>query len=190
MESTRILPGAREQPVSIPDFAPASRLPDFVPAPRLVEWRALSTTFQLAPVMQNKTDDEHLRLLSIFHYVLAGVTALGALFPVIPLVIRLSLVMGNMEASNGPAPASIGGIFIVVAVVLILIGMSFAAVLFMAGKALKERKSRTFCLVVAAVSCLFMPFGTVLGVFTIIVLMRESVQEEFQQARVDGSRYS
>jgi hypothetical protein len=31
----------------------------------------------------------------------------------------------------------------------------------------------------AGVECLFMPFGTVLGVFTIIVLMRESVKQVF-----------
>jgi len=31
----------------------------------------------------------------------------------------------------------------------------------------------------AGVECMFMPFGTVLGVFTIIVLMRPSVKEIF-----------
>jgi hypothetical protein len=36
-----------------------------------------------------------------------------------------------------------------------------------------------FCLVMGGVECLFMPFGTVLGVFTIIVLMREPVKQLF-----------
>jgi hypothetical protein len=36
-----------------------------------------------------------------------------------------------------------------------------------------------FCLVMAGIQCIFMPFGTVLGVFTIIVLMRNSVKEAF-----------
>lgn len=36
-----------------------------------------------------------------------------------------------------------------------------------------------YCLVMAGIECMFMPFGTVLGVFTIIVLMRESVQKLF-----------
>lgn len=31
----------------------------------------------------------------------------------------------------------------------------------------------------AAVECMLMPFGTVLGVFTIVVLMRESVKKLF-----------
>lgn len=34
-----------------------------------------------------------------------------------------------------------------------------------------------FCLIMAGIACLFMPFGTVLGVFTIVVLTRESVRE-------------
>jgi hypothetical protein len=33
-----------------------------------------------------------------------------------------------------------------------------------------------FCLVVAGVSCLFMPFGTILGVLSLIVLNRPSVK--------------
>ncbi len=36
-----------------------------------------------------------------------------------------------------------------------------------------------FCLIVAGIECLLMPYGTVLGVFTIMVLMRESVKERF-----------
>jgi hypothetical protein len=36
------------------------------------------------------------------------------------------------------------------------------------------------CFVVAAIECIFMPFGTVLGVFTIIVLSRPSVKALFQ----------
>jgi len=31
--------------------------------------------------------------------------------------------------------------------------------------------------VLACIACAFMPFGTVLGIFTIIVLSRESVKE-------------
>ncbi len=46
-----------------------------------------------------------------------------------------------------------------------------------------HHRRRLFCLVVAGVECAFMPFGTVLGVFTIAVLMRESVKELFEPAQ-------
>jgi len=34
-------------------------------------------------------------------------------------------------------------------------------------------------MVIAGIECLFMPFGTVLGVFTLVVLVRPSVKELF-----------
>jgi hypothetical protein len=49
-----------------------------------------------------------------------------------------------------------------------------------AGRYLSRHVNRTFCLVVAGIECVFTPFGTVLGVFTIIVLMRDSVRELFE----------
>ena len=42
---------------------------------------------------------------------------------------------------------------------------------------LRARKGRTFSLVVAGFNCLHIPAGTVLGVFTTIVLLRDSVRE-------------
>ena len=41
-------------------------------------------------------------------------------------------------------------------------------------------KTSRFFLVVAAINCLHMPLGTVLGVFTIIVLIRQSVVELYE----------
>jgi hypothetical protein len=45
------------------------------------------------------------------------------------------------------------------------------------GLCLRARKGRTFSLVVAGVNCLHLPLGTVLGIFTIVILSRESVRE-------------
>jgi hypothetical protein len=64
----------------------------------------------------------------------------------------------------------------------ILIGWSFAACLIVAGRSLSERKRYLFCLIVAGLTCVLCnPLGTVLGVFTIVVLMRPSVKEMFGQ---------
>jgi hypothetical protein len=48
-----------------------------------------------------------------------------------------------------------------------------------AGRKRSRRASRTFCLVGAGLECVLVPFGTVLGVFTIIMLMKESVKPLF-----------
>ena len=45
-----------------------------------------------------------------------------------------------------------------------------------AGRSIKRRKRHAFCLVVAGLSCFFMPFGTILGVFSLIVLNRPSIK--------------
>jgi hypothetical protein len=42
------------------------------------------------------------------------------------------------------------------------------------------RKNRTGSLVVAGLNCLHNPLGTVLGVFTMIILMRGSVREIYE----------
>jgi hypothetical protein len=68
--------------------------------------------------------------------------------------------------------AGLGGIFLVFAV-------AYALALFLAARFLAERRRHTFCVVVAAISCTFTPLGTVLGVFTLIVLFRPSVKALF-----------
>jgi hypothetical protein len=42
---------------------------------------------------------------------------------------------------------------------------------------IRARRHRIFSLVVAAINCLHMPMGTALGVFTIMVLTRDSVRQ-------------
>jgi hypothetical protein len=48
------------------------------------------------------------------------------------------------------------------------------------GRKLGKQTGRTFSLVVAGINCAVFPFGTVLGVFTIIVLMRDSVRKLYE----------
>ena len=126
-------------------------------------------------------DEDHLRLLSIFHYVVAGLAGLFALFPIFHLVFGLFLILAPAKfAGKGePPPAFIGWIFVTFAAVFITIGWVLAAFVLTAGRFLAKRKHYMFCLMMGGVECIFMPFGTVLGVFTIIVLMRESVKPLF-----------
>lgn len=125
-------------------------------------------------------DQEHLQLLSIFHFVVAGMTALFALFPIFHLVIGLVIVSGALPETEGEEfPVFIGWILVLIASVFIVCGLTLAGLIALAGQALRRRRHYTFCLVIAALSCLIMPFGTVLGVFTIVVLMRDPVKSMF-----------
>ena len=126
-------------------------------------------------------DSEHLKLLAIFHYVVAGITALFACIPFLHFFIGLALTTGAFPDTDPEAQAV--GIFIMVfAGLFIVAGWTLAALIAYAGRNLQTRRRYTFCLVMAGVECIFMPFGTVLGVFTIIVLMRDSVKEMFGRA--------
>lgn len=51
-------------------------------------------------------DLQQLKLLSIFHYVLAGITGLFSLFPLIHLFMGLAIVTGHlpMESTSPDAP--------------------------------------------------------------------------------------
>lgn len=125
-------------------------------------------------------DEEHLRLLSIFHYVMAGLTTLLGLLPVIHVAVGLAIVSGSLALpEDEKIPTQFGWFFVVLGLAFVVFNLAIASVIALAGRSLQRRRHHTFCLVVAGLSCLFMPFGTVLGVFTIIVLMRESVKELF-----------
>jgi hypothetical protein len=132
-------------------------------------------------------DEDQLRLLSIFHYVVAGLAGLFALFPIFHLVLGLFFILApNKFAGKGEPPSAfIGWFFVIFAAVFITLGWVFAAFVFTAGRFLAKRKHYLFCLVMGGVECIFMPFGTVLGVFTLIVLMRESVKQRFANTALD-----
>lgn len=69
--------------------------------------------------------------------------------------------------------------FILIPAFIILSGWVLAGCLAISGYFLSKKVNFLFCLVMAGISCMFAPIGTVLGVFTIIVLMRPSVKKLF-----------
>ncbi len=131
-----------------------------------------------APVNQ---DAEHLRLLAIFHYVGGGMTALFACFPFIHLGIGVFMLLKPEAFKPRPPPEFVAWIFIAAASLVILLGWTLAVLFVLAGRNLSRRRRYVFCQVVAGVGCVLMPFGTVLGVFTLVVLSRPSVKNLFQQ---------
>ena len=131
--------------------------------------------------MDHSQDDDHLRLLSRFHYVVAGIVGLFSLFPLIHVAVGIAILSGKLDNVDGgqPPPAFMGWLFILFPLAFIVIGISLAICIMLVGRKLSRRTSHLFCLVVAGLECVFMPFGTVLGIFTILVLLRPSVKLAF-----------
>jgi hypothetical protein len=136
-----------------------------------------------------KEDLQYLKLLSIFHYVVGGLAALFSFIPVIYVGIGILAVCipGFFEAQDGAMPLFIGWVFIIMGAVLIVLEWAFSACIIVAGRSLARQVHYMFCVVIAAIECIFMPFGTVLGVFTIVVLARPSVKEMFELNAVSKS---
>lgn len=125
-------------------------------------------------------DLEHLKLLSIFHYVAAGMAALVACIPFFHFFVGMAMAFGAFDEGD-PATRPVGLGLMAFAALFIAAGWALAALMVLAGRSLAKRRRYTFCLVMGGIECLFMPVGTVLGVFTILVLVRESVKALFGQ---------
>jgi hypothetical protein len=124
-------------------------------------------------------DAQHLQLLAIFHYIVGGIMGLFGCIPVVHLSIGIAMVTGHFDGHGNGPPPEFGWLFIVFGSFMIAIAWSVAIAILVAGRKLATRSGHLYCLVVAAVECAFFPIGTVLGVFTIIVLMRPSVKRLF-----------
>jgi ABC-type phosphate transport system permease subunit len=132
------------------------------------------------PRDQRNIDTDHLNLLSIFHFVVAGLALLGILFLFAHFEF-MHYIFTNPEVwqnqKGGPPPQQIFSVLIVFYIIGGIFFVVSAILNVLSGLFLHARRNRTFSLVVAGINCLQMPFGTVLGVFTTIVLLRPSVRE-------------
>ena len=126
-------------------------------------------------------DQEHLRLLSIVYYVFTGLNCIGICLGLLYLGIGGVMLVGSTAGGKGE-PALVGGVLVAVAIFVLLVVGANGLLLFFTGRFLAQHRRRTFCLVVAALSCLSFPLGTALGVFTIIVLSRPSVKALFEES--------
>lgn len=131
----------------------------------------------------NDEDTRYLNLLSMFHYILGGITALFSCVPIIHVLVGLAMISGNFFQNDKVAapPPFMGWIFVVMGTLGIVLGAIMAVCMMIAASRLRMRTARIYCMVIAAIECAFMPIGTVLGVFTLIVLTKDSVKQIFDQ---------
>jgi hypothetical protein len=122
-------------------------------------------------------------VLAILHFVVAGLTLLGLGFLFLHWFF-IHAILDNPEmlnhAKSGPPPKEFFFIFkwlyVFFGGCLSVCGLANA----ISGWAILQRRARVFSLIVAGLDCAFFPFGTTLGVFTLIVLLRDSVREAYE----------
>jgi hypothetical protein len=122
-------------------------------------------------------DLDHLKLLGILHTIW-GVLAIlgGVLFGLLYIVLASS---GNMEVSGNVSPEAARGIFVGIGIVAIVLSAIYGILLIIAGGKLRKQRAYGFCFFVSILDLLTFP-GIVLGIFTLIVLVRPTVKELFK----------
>jgi hypothetical protein len=138
---------------------------------------------------QTQIDLHHLKLLAVFYYICAGLQAIGGCFSLFYVVLGIGIANAPPpQTSSGrnlaEAPEFIGGMFIFIGGCLGLLFIVWTVLCIMTGISLTTQKRRTLCLVTAGLMCLNIPLGTVLGVFTFVVLSRPNVIAMFQRNRM------
>jgi len=127
-------------------------------------------------------DVEHLNILKIFWYVLAGLQVLGLLGGC--CYAGMGIFMGS-AASGGRGggagdAAMVTGMFMGIGGCLAVVSCVFGYLNYLVAKGLQERRRLTLIYVMAGLACLSFPLGTALGVFTFVVVARPQVKAAFR----------
>ncbi len=114
-------------------------------------------------------DRDRLRILSYCHL---GWTLIVAGFGCL-LFITMAFVPHRYP------PAYTDYVFTTAGGKIVIASWILAACTFLAGWLLALRKQYGFCIVFAIVNCVIVPFGTVLGIYTLVILLRPRVKTLF-----------
>jgi hypothetical protein len=131
-------------------------------------------------------DVEHLKILSICWYVGSGLAVLMGCIPLIYVGMGIAIIANPHGFAGGGQPPpppemmrAMGWMFTVMGGCVSLVAWAGAILGVIAGRSLPQRRRLVLCYVAAALACLQIPVGTVLGIFTFIVLSRASVKASF-----------
>ena len=145
------------------------------------------------PVVAYDRDADHLRILSICWYVVAGLQALMACFLLLYVLFGVGIALFGVAAGTAggheardPSGAAVGLPFMGMGLMvgcfgcfLFLLVATLAFLNFKTGQSLVRRRNIALIYVMAALLCTAIPMGTLLGVFTFVVLSRPSVRSTF-----------
>ena len=132
----------------------------------------------------NDTDKKHLDILSVLHY-LGGIYFLLATFFISRYVLAGIIAFTRSKGTASPSESftSWGQVILISALVIGM--MVMGVLLLLTGHGLRKHKARILCLITAGAECMSFPLGTLLGVFTLVKLNKDSTKELFANHRVD-----
>ena len=134
------------------------------------------------PTTLDPDKKQYLQYLAIGHYVMAAMALVFGSIPILQILAGLFMatdVLGSVVRDVPTAGLAAGVIFMLIGLIYVLAAWVYGLFMIKAAKALKEQRNHNLCVVMAAVSCLFVPVGTVLGIFTLLVLLDDDVKAAF-----------
>jgi hypothetical protein len=122
-------------------------------------------------------DLDHLKLLGIFHTVW-GVLAIlfGLAFGTLYIALGAN---ANLEISGNLSPGTAHEIFIVAGIAAIALSLVYGILMMVAGGMLRKQRGYGFCFFVSILDLFSFP-SIVLGIFTLMVLVRPTVKDLFK----------
>lgn len=135
--------------------------------------------------MDQEQQNTLLLLSSIFHYIIGFLLLLVSCLPLLYVLIgSLMVIAGFYPPGKGGAGETmpffvVGGVFLTVGGILCTIGLILAICVLACARRLYKKRKYVYCLTIAAVECLFFPFGTIIGVLTIVLLANHDIKESF-----------
>jgi len=124
-------------------------------------------------------------MLPVFYWVLGAMDVLFSLYGLLYVAYGAIFLIVPFDSTTSSAevfPAFFAWFMFAMGAAFIVCFGVLATLKILAGFWIMRRKHRTACFVIAGISCLSIPFGTVVGVFTFIVLSRPSVAALFRAA--------
>lgn len=128
---------------------------------------------------------ERLRLLSWAFYISGAIGIVMVSFLLIHLAVLTSIsfnpasIWPSEKNTQGAPPVGILRTIALFIGLIILIGWTLGGLTAFAGKCISQRKHRRFILIMSGINCIWIPYGTLLGVLAIMCLSTPHAKEIF-----------
>jgi hypothetical protein len=131
-------------------------------------------------------DVQHLKLLRLFHYIWGTFCCLFGLIGVIYAWIGEAMLGSFQRVPSGQenTPLIFGQLFVAFSVFDVVLLETCGIVSLLVAGNYGARRSYYTCFAASVFNCVMIPVGTVLGVFSLIVLTRPSVKALFNEAKI------
>jgi len=127
---------------------------------------------------QEQPDKSILSTVGILYVAFGGLGCFFSLFPLLH-IFMFGYMTPSVSAHSEQIPPFFAILFIGFSAIMIFIGELISILMIFAGLKMRSFKSYKFVLFVSVVSLFFFPFGTVLGILSIIFLQKPANKELF-----------